>query len=119
MFEEMRAREMDERLDSGTRGNHTAAQLFSAAGEVGHRSLGWTDAGRIDEGRLADLVSVRTHTVRNAGVVAADVLEGVAFAAVAGDVHNVVVGGRTIVRNGVHLALNVPDELARAMEAIW
>jgi formiminoglutamate deiminase len=119
MFEEMRALEMDERLFSGVRGNSSAAQLLMAAGEVGHRSLGWDQAGRIAPGQLADLVSVHTHTVRAAGSSAGDVLEAVAFSAVAGDVHNVVVSGRTIVRNGVHLYMNVPDELARAMESIW
>ncbi len=58
MFEEARAVELDERLATGARGLHRAADLLRAATENGHASLGWPEAGRIAPGALADLTTV-------------------------------------------------------------
>ena len=58
LFEEARALELDERLRSRERGVHAAADLIAMATIVGHRSLGWEDAGTIATGMRADLVTV-------------------------------------------------------------
>jgi formiminoglutamate deiminase len=118
MFEEARAVELDERLRSGTRGNWGAPALADAATAGGYMSLGWPEGGRIGTGELADLVAVRLDGVRLAGTRPADALDAVVFAAGAGDVDTVIVGGRQIVRAGEHLTVDVPSELAAAVAAI-
>ncbi len=64
LFEEMRAVELDERLASQERGHWSAPELLAAGTVVGHRSLGFADAGRIEVGARADLVAVRLDSVR-------------------------------------------------------
>jgi formiminoglutamate deiminase len=111
VFEEMRAVEMDERLRSEERGHWSAAELLTAATVNGHRSLGWSDAGRIEVGALADLVTVDLRSDRTAGT--GDSLESVVFAATASDVTHVVAGGRVIDLAGVG------SELAMVIEGLW
>jgi len=115
MFEEARAVELDERLESGVRGGHSAAALLRAATTGGCDSIGWTEAGRIAAGKLADLVSVELDDVRLAGTSRDHAIESLVFAASAGDVRDVLVGGRFIVRDGAHLALDVAAELDEAI----
>jgi cytosine/adenosine deaminase-related metal-dependent hydrolase len=111
LFEETRAIELDERLATGTRGLHSAADLLRAATSDGHAALGWPDAGRIEAGALADLATVSLDSVRMAGTQAEHAIESAAFAAGAADVTDVFVGGRRIVRGGAHVSLDVPAEL--------
>jgi formiminoglutamate deiminase len=113
MLEEARALEMNERLASRVRGNHSARGLLAAATVNGHRSLGWRDAGRIEEGCLADLVTIRMDSVRTAGAGAQHALENAVFAATSGDIHHVVIGGRVVVRDGAHISLDVAAERNR------
>ena len=80
MFEEARAVELDERLASGERGHHTTAALIRAASEDGHACLGWPDAGRIEPGARADLVTVSLDSVRLAGWDPEHALDSVVFA---------------------------------------
>jgi formiminoglutamate deiminase len=115
LFEEARAVELDERLASLVRGSHDAPSLLRAATAHGHACLGWSDAGRIEPGAVADLVSVRLDSVRTAGTRADWALESAVFAAGAADVHHVVVGGRVVVADGVHRTLDVAAELARTI----
>ena len=68
LFEEARAVELDERLASGVRGQHSAGDLLQAATADGYASLGWPDGGMIRAGALADLVTVRRDGVRLAGM---------------------------------------------------
>jgi formiminoglutamate deiminase len=112
LFEEARAVELDERLASNVRGHHPAVSLLWAATVSGHRSLGWGDAGLIAVGAAADLVSVRLDTVRTAGTQPAFAVEAAVYAATAGDVHHVVVGGEVVVRDGRHVRFDVARELA-------
>ena len=58
---------------------------------------------------------MRLDTVRTAGSSPDTVLETVLFAASATDVHHVVVGGRTIVRDGRHETIDVAAELSRSI----
>ncbi len=113
MFEEARAVELDERLESGIRGGHSAAELLRAA--TTGAAVGWPEAGMIEPGALADLVSVDLDGVRLAGASADHPLESLVFAAAATDVRDVIVGGRFVVRNGAHLDLDVPSELSDAI----
>ncbi len=111
LFEEARAVELDERLRSGRRGVHPAGSLLRAATVAGHRCLGWDDAGSIEAGRRADLVTVSSATPRLAGVGADALTEAVVFAASAADVTDVVIDGRRVVADGRHSTVDVVGEL--------
>jgi formiminoglutamate deiminase len=115
MFEEARAVELDERLESGLRGGHSAAELLQAATSGGCASIGWPEGGRIEPGALADLATVELDGVRLAGAQPRHLIESLVFAGGASDVRHVVVGGEFIVRDGRHLRLDVPEELTRAI----
>ncbi|MEH0818617.1 MULTISPECIES: formimidoylglutamate deiminase [unclassified Micromonospora] len=114
LFEEARAVELDERLRTRRRGHFTAADLLAAATTGGHAALGWADAGRLAVGARADLVTVRLDTARTAGVPPV----GAFFAATAADVDAVVIDGRQVVRDGVHLSVDVPTALRDAIAAV-
>jgi cytosine/adenosine deaminase-related metal-dependent hydrolase len=117
-FEEMRALELDERLASRQRGSWSASELLQAATVDGHRSLGFEDAGTIAAGARADLVAVATDTVRTGG--AGGGVDGVVFAATAGDVTDVVSGGTHVVVGGAHRSLPaVAGELAATIDGLW
>ena len=118
MFEEARAVELDERLAAQVRGSHDAPSLMRAASANGHESLGWSDAGRIEVGMLADLVSVRMDSVRTAGSSALTAVESAIFAASAADVHHVVAGGVVIVSDGQHQRMDVARELASSIQEV-
>lgn len=119
LLEEARAMELDERLRSRTRGHWTAAALLRAATEDGHASLGWRDAGRIEPGALADLTTVALDSVRTAGPSPRHGAETAVFAATGADVRHTVVGGRHVVRDGVHqLVPDVPRALADSIAAL-
>jgi formiminoglutamate deiminase len=114
LFEEARAVELDERLHTERRGHFSPAELLRAASATGHAALGWADAGTIAVGSRADLVTVRLDSVRTAGVEPA----GALFAASAADVSFVLVDGRVVVRDGRHVSLDVPAELASTIGAV-
>ena len=118
LFEEARAVELDERLSSNVRGNHATKDLLAAATVDGHRSLGWTEAGVLTVGGIADLVSVRLDSVRTAGAGAATVLDTVLYGAGSVDVHHVVASGRVVVRDGAHRSLDVAAELSQTIAAV-
>jgi formiminoglutamate deiminase len=118
LFEEARAVELDERLASGERGRHSASALLRGASADGHASLGWSDAGRIEPGVRADLVTVSLEGVRLAGTGPDNALEAVVFAATAADVRHVLVDGKEIVRDGRHTTIDVPRALHAAVLAV-
>jgi formiminoglutamate deiminase len=119
MLEEARGVEYAERLARRSRGHFTAEALLRAATCDGHTSLGWPDAGDIAPGEWADLVTVSLDTVRAAGAADGVALEAAVFGACAADVRTVVIGGRDVVRDGVHLLVpDVPGELARTIRAV-
>ncbi|MET9365164.1 formimidoylglutamate deiminase [Streptomyces sp. NPDC006632] len=119
LLEEARAMELDERLRTRTRGHWTAAALLRAATVDGHAALGWSEAGRIEPGALADFATIALDSVRTAGAVPRLAAETAVFAATASDVRHVVVGGRAVVRDGVHALLpDVPAALSAAVAAL-
>ena len=110
--------ELDERLASRERGRHSPAALLDAASAGGYDSLGWPEGGRLVRGALADFTTIGLDGVRLAGTSATDALAAVVFAAGAGDVRHVVVGGRQIVRDGRHVSVDAAAELGRAIAAV-
>ena len=119
MLEEARGVEYAERLAQRARGHFTAEALLCAATAAGHTSLGWPDAGEIAVGAWADLVTISLDSVRTAGAAEGLALEAAVFSASAGDVRDVVIGGRDVVRDGVHLLIpGVPAELSRSIRAL-
>ncbi|MFF7748908.1 formimidoylglutamate deiminase [Streptomyces sp. NPDC007971] len=119
LLEEARAMELDERLRTRTRGHWTAAALLRAASADGHAALGWQEAGSIEAGALADLTTIALDSVRTAGTLPRLGAETAVFAASAADVRHTIVGGRHIVRDGVHaLVPDVPSALAEAIDAL-
>lgn len=119
LLEEARAMELNERLRSHTRGHWTAAALLRAATADGHAALGWPDAGVIEPGALADLTTIALDSVRTAGPVPRLAAETAVFAATAADVRHTVVGGRQVVRDGVHVSVpDVPSALTEAITAL-
>lgn len=119
LFEEARAVELDERLRTRARGHWTAGELLTAATSGGHYGLGWPEAGRLEPGAYADLVTVALDSVRTAGAAPDHAAEAAVFAATAADVRHVVVSGRQIVHDGRHLLVDdVPAALARSIAAV-
>jgi formiminoglutamate deiminase len=117
-LEEMRALELDQRLVTGERGHHAAAELLGAACASGHAAIGWPEAGRIEPGAIADLVTVGLDGVRLAGTGSKHALEAIAFAATAADVRSVIVSGRLVVKEGRHVGIDVAAELRDAIGAL-
>ena len=117
VFEEARAIELDERLASGVRGSHLAADLLRAATAHGHAALGWPEGGRIETGALADLAVLSLDGVRLAGTAVEHAVESAVFAASAADVRDVMVGGRWVVRGGAHVGFDVASALRQALRA--
>jgi formiminoglutamate deiminase len=125
LFEETRLVELHERLVHHRRGEHSATALLEAATAGGYRALGWSGdadrpAGVLAVGAPADLVSLDRASVRLAGLDVAEGVAGLVFAATASDVTDVVVGGRAIVRDRIHIALpDVTGVLHRTITALW
>ncbi|ROO83258.1 formiminoglutamate deiminase [Actinocorallia herbida] len=120
MFAEARAVEWGERLKSGKRGSFTGFELLTAATSTGHEALGWPDAGRLEPGARADLVTVALDSVALAGTAPATATDTVVFAATPSDIEHVVVSGRTVVRDGRHLLLpHLEADLAAAVHACF
>jgi formiminoglutamate deiminase len=111
VFEEARAVELHERLVTHRRGHFSGEALVAMMTTAGHAALGWPEAGRIAPGAVADLVAVRTDSVRTAGARP----EQLMFAATAADVHAVVNAGRVVVRDGAHRLGDVGRLLVEAI----
>jgi formiminoglutamate deiminase len=117
-LEEARAIELDERLATGVRGGHSAEALLGTATSAGYASLGWPDGGAIRVGAHADLVRIDLGGVRLTGTAPEDSVDTLVFAGAAADVRDTIVGGEFVVRGGVHLTLEVSDELATSVSAL-
>nr|WP_246232678.1 formimidoylglutamate deiminase [Nakamurella aerolata] len=114
-FAQARLLEYGERLRSHRRGNLAPAQLVAAATEHSHRSIG-SAGGRLVPGAPADLVCVRTDSVRTAG----SLPQQLVMAAGSADVQTVVVGGHVLARNGFHRDLGDPGPLlADVLGELW
>jgi formiminoglutamate deiminase len=108
LFEEARLVELHERLATGRRGLHPPADLLAAA----------TGGAALRPGAEADLCAVHPDGVRPAGIDLDDPVPMLVAAATAADVTDVVVGGRHVVRGGVHRGLDVAAALRAAIAAV-
>ena len=115
LFEEMRAVEMGERLVTRSRGHWSAGELLAAATHDGHRSLGFDDAGRIEVGARADLVTLDAGGLRTAGT--GSDAQTVVFAATSADVVTVVSGGLLVASPGDQS--DIGQALERAIRRVW
>ena len=115
---ETRTVELDQRAATHHRGVFDTEALASMATAGGYRALGWCDGGRLAPGALADFATVGLDSVRMAGTDDANVLATAIFAASSADVHHLVVGGKTVVRAGMHTSVNVAAELASAVSEV-
>ncbi|GAB3565411.1 formimidoylglutamate deiminase [Amycolatopsis endophytica] len=112
-FAELRALELHERLAAEERGCFAVGELMAAASD--HSAIGQPPAA-LTGGAPADLVVIALDSVRTAGTAPG----GAVFAASAADVTDVLVGGRWIVRDGVHQLVERPAAaLADEVEALW
>ena len=118
LFEEARTVEGDQRAASNDRGVFDADALAAMATSAGYRSLGWPEGGRLEAGALADFATVGLDSVRMAGTDADAALAATIFAAASTDVHHLVVGGRTVVRDGRHTTIDAAAELAAAIAKV-
>jgi formiminoglutamate deiminase len=110
-FEEARAVELHERLVTHRRGHFDGRALMAMLSAAGHAALGWPEAGRIEAGAVADLVAVRTDSVRTAG----SRPDQIVMAAGGPDVHTVVNAGRLVVSDGEHRLGDVGRLLTEAI----
>lgn len=106
-FSEVRDVEMHERLRLGTRENFTPQQLLEMMSGDGQRIAGWPEAGRIEKDALADWTVLDLATPITAG----SHIDRVPQIATAGEVHTVIVGGRTVVDQGTCCALDPVADL--------
>jgi len=116
-FQEARAIELDERLARLERAVLTTNELIATL-TSGHRSLGWVDAGAIDVGRRADLVTVALDTPRLAGARPDALAEGVVHAASAADVTDVMIDGVDVVTRRRHRSIDVVGELEASIREV-
>lgn len=118
LLEEARAVELDLRLIREKRGLLDAETLLAAATREGMAALGW-DAGRLEQGRLADVVTLDLDSPRLAGSGDSDLIPRVVFGAGSADVRSVLVGGEEVVRDGRHLRLgSVAERLTDVLERL-
>jgi formiminoglutamate deiminase len=109
MVEELRTLEYSQRLRDLARNVLVAGEgsvgafLYRGAAEGGARAVG-RDAGRIEAGRLADLVAVDGDHPALCALAGDQLLDGLAFAAPDGVVTDVWSAGRHQVRAGRHVA---------------
>lgn len=119
LFEELRGIEYGERVTSNRRGHFSAPELLAAATSTGARSLGWSTAGSLAVGMLADFVTVSLDSVRLADATDESLLESLVFAATASDIRHVVVAGDIVVSDGAHIRIaDVPAALRDAIAEV-
>ena len=91
-LEEARGLELDQRRATGRRIHHQPEELYRAATINGMRALGW-ESGELKPGMLADFITLDAERLQGRRLD----LGYLMFCCSAGDVRNVVVGGRTLV----------------------
>jgi cytosine/adenosine deaminase-related metal-dependent hydrolase len=118
-FEEVRALEMHQRLANMVRGNHQPDELLTMATSIGAQTIGWSDAGQLIPGALADFITVSLDSPRLAGTDSLQLGAALVYCASAADVVHVVMGGRVVVANGTHASVDVPRALSASIKALW
>lgn len=114
LIEEVRGVEAHERLAWQVRGCFNPGQQVDFLTSNGYRALGRPADGQIAVGANADLVAMRTDSIRTAGTVPSELLT----AATAADVTEVVIGGVRQVQQGQHRLGEVGSLLQKAIDAM-
>lgn len=109
---ETQAVESYQRLATETRGHHAPDELLGMA--TAHRSIGYSDAGRLEVGGRADFVAVDLNSTRLAGVDP----RAVPAVARADDVREVIIDGRRRVHDGRHVDIDAARELRESISAL-
>lgn len=119
LFEDARELEYHLRMVKLQRALLAAKSLFFCATEAGATSLA-APGGSLEPGRAADFFTVALDDPSLAGASPESLLSNIVFSAERGAVRDVVVGGKYIVRNGVHpLAGDIVQEFSRMQAELW
>ncbi len=119
LLEDARSLEYHLRIAKLERALLTAPQVFSCATEAGARSLG-APGGSLEPGRPADFFTVALDDPSLAGADPGSLLAHVVFSAERSAVRDVAVGGKFVVRDGLHpLAEDIVREFARTQIELW
>lgn len=102
-LEECRAVELDERLATYRRGTFSAGELLEMATRAGHRAIGWDGGGVIEVGAPCDLAAYDLSDPAMAGFDERSILSMLVYAGTRRDVREVVISGRRVVCDGVHV----------------
>jgi formimidoylglutamate deiminase len=97
-----------------------AARLFDCATRHGAESISAPSGGQLETGRPIDFFTLDLHHPAIAGASREDLLAHIVFSLPPGAVREVVVGGRMIVKDGVHLAQQEIIEKFNALQKrLW
>ena len=119
LLEDARELEYHLRMEKLERALLAAKTLFFCATEAGAASLA-APGGSLEPGRAADFFTVALDDPSLAGASPESLLSHIVFSAGRGAVRDVVVGGRFIVRDGVHpLAGEIVREFSRMQAELW
>ncbi|MCL7991016.1 MAG: amidohydrolase family protein, partial [marine benthic group bacterium] len=113
MFEEMKFASLMAKHASGDPTCMPAAETLDIATRGGADGMGWTDAGRLEVGALADIVLVSMREVTLTPV--HDPVSHVVYAANGGTVHTTICDGQVLMEDGRIEGLE--EVRARAIEA--
>jgi 5-methylthioadenosine/S-adenosylhomocysteine deaminase len=115
MFEEMDLASKLQKVENGDPQALPAQQALEMATVRGARALGLDkEIGSLETGKRADLITVRLD--RAHAVPLYDVYSQMVYALKASDVRDVMVNGRSLVRDGQPLTVDAPQVLAKAEE---
>lgn len=112
MFEEMRAGVMLQKLRYGHPAAFDAHDIYRIATENGYQMLG-IDAGRIEEGKLADLIVLDTGKAHFGPV--HDVVQNIVYCGKENDVETVIVNGNVVMKDSVILTVDEKEAVGRAI----
>ncbi len=94
-----------------------AKQMLHSATIGGARALHMEHLiGSLEQGKLADIISIRTRTPNNTPMYPSEVYGALAYAIKAGDVKDVMIHGRILVNNRQTLTVNAMETIKKAEE---
>ncbi len=106
-------------LDEATDQSSLACRLFACATETGAASIG-APGGALEPGLPADFFTVDLDDASIAGADRGSLLAGIVFSAARTAIRDVIVGGKTIVRDGRHpLQEEIVQRFAALQKRLW
>lgn len=113
MFEDMRLGAMLQKLKYEDPGRFGEREIYRMATEGGAKALG-LDAGRIEPGKLADLILVNIAAPSMAPL--HDPISALVYCGRAADVDSVIIDGRVVMEGRRILTIDAPARVAEAVE---